>query len=284
MGKALRGLAWEARFAWEKARRPQIHLHSALALPHVGWAAGDFFLHAHGTDVRTRQYQPQFRDTVRAAVARARCVFYSTPDLREHLQNLDTDGIFVPVPVPLPHPRTRPSVPARPTIFFTSRWDEVKGADVQIALADSLHREFGDSIELTGLNWGAYASDAGRAGVRLLEKVPHDQYQDMIAGADICIGQMSGVMGASELDALALNRRLVMPLNPDWYDGSDPSLTNVPVLSRDRTPSDIEHVTADIADALDHPVPSDTRPWVERHHSAEAALARVLAGYRTVSD
>ena len=36
VGRAWRGAWWEARFWGAKLARPRIHLHSAMALPHVG--------------------------------------------------------------------------------------------------------------------------------------------------------------------------------------------------------------------------------------------------------
>ncbi|MGO1851417.1 hypothetical protein, partial [Microbacterium sp.] len=144
--KAARGLRWEAELAAERGRSRQVHVHSALARRHAGWAFGRrFALHLHGTDIRTRQYEDQHRKLVRDTVRDAHVVFYSTPDLREHVLPLREDARLVPVPVPLPEsaPGVLPAsvrdvAAGREYIFFPSRWEEVKGGARQIEMARTL--------------------------------------------------------------------------------------------------------------------------------------------------
>lgn len=284
--RAARGVRWELRYAFGRLRHRRVHLHSALALPHVSWALGDYALHLHGTDIRTRQYEPEHEHTIRKAVTEARAVFYSTPDLREHVSHLRADARLVPVPVA---PYVSSPVPSRlgltsPYVFFPSRWEEVKGGQRQIQVASLLRNALPSSIQLVGLAWGPLQDDARRAGVHLIPTLPHIEYRAVIGNARLAIGQLSGVMGASELDSLAAGVPTVVPLNPEWYDASDDSLINVPVLGGidldvERNPSQI----VDLAiDALDRgaAAASLSAAWVERFHSPHAALDRVLAGYR----
>lgn len=281
--RAARGLAWEVRFAATRARYPLIHLHSALALPHVKWALRTYALHLHGTDIRTQQYKPAYRARILAAIDGAAVVYYSTPDLRAHVVPHRADAILVPVPVaasttPLGTPA--PGLAGRDYVFFASRWEDVKGGQNQIDFARELRRELGDSTAIVGIDWGPNSGQARAAGVELIPKQAYPDYLATIAGARLAIGQQSGIMSASELDSLDLNVPLVMALNPDWYDGSAPSLLSPPVLGGTAVdPADVATLARLTRDALENPTPADTHAWVQRHHSPSAALDIVLEGY-----
>lgn len=292
--KAARGLRWESRLARSRVQARRVHVHSVLARRHAGWAFGRrFALHLHGTDIRTNQYLEQHQRLIRDTVKRAQVVFYSTPDLREHVSPLRDDARLVPVPVPIPLPETpappRPAqiatlVGSREYVFFPSRWEEVKGGQRQIAVARELARAMsGPSAPmLVGLDWGPLAQEAAAAGVHLVPKMPHAQFRAAVARARLCIGQFAGILSASELDALAANVPLVAPLNPDWYDGSHPSLVVPPVLGGVDLgmSSSAKDVLDIVTEELGSSAPRATDSWVREHHSPQAALTEVLAGYR----
>lgn len=279
--KALRGAKWEANFARHRIRYPLIHLHSALALSHVSWALRTYALHLHGTDIRTQQYKQEFRDRVLKAINGAAVVFYSTPDIREHTLLHRADPILAPVPVaasstPIGHaPRILSGVDY---VFFTSRWEEVKGGQRQIDFAHALRSHLSNSIQLVGLDWGPNAEQAADAGVKLISKQTYPDFLATIAGARLAVGQHSGVLGASELDALDLNVPLASPLRPQWYDGSSPSLVDPPVIGANLPIDDIDGLATAVAAALDADAPQ-THDWVQEHHSPRITLDVVLSGY-----
>lgn len=291
LGRAWRGAWWEARLRGAKLARPRVHLHSAMALPHVGWALGDYVLHLHGTDIRTRRYEPVYTNRIHDAVTHARQVFYSTPDLREHLTDWRGEARLIPVPVDLDCPVVDNPYrgEARCTgsyVFFVSRWEAVKGGDTQIEAAKCLRARLDQSVALVGLQWGdLQLMDAARqAGVCLIPKLPGAQYRQVIRDAAACVGQTAGILSASELEALAEDVPLIAPLNPSWYDASHPSLVDVPVLGGTTLdPMDSETIAELTLAALQTPVSQrqPTRDWVQRFHSPAAALTGVLEGYRT---
>ena len=290
LGRAWRGAWWEARLWGAKLSRPRIHLHSAMALPHVGWALGDYVLHLHGTDIRSRRYEPAYTNRIHDAVAHARQVFYSTPDLREHLTDWRPEARLIPVPVDLDCPTAiNPyRCKARSTgsyVFFVSRWEAVKGGNTQVEAAKCLRARLPQSVALVGLQWGdSQLMDAAReAGVCLIPKLPGAQYRQVIRDAAACVGQTAGILSASELEALAEDVPLIAPLNPSWYDASHPSLVDVPVWGGTALdPMDSETIAKLTLAALQTPVSQRplTRAWVQRFHSPTAALAGVLEGYR----
>lgn len=293
--RAVRGLRWEVDLLADRLRTRRLHVHSALARPHAGWAFGRrFALHLHGTDIRSRQYEERHRRVVHETVHDAHVVFYATPDLREHVAPLRQDARLVPVPVPLPELGPAPTPTAvrevaghRDYIFFPSRWEAVKGGAAQIAMARALAAACSgpSAPALVGLDWGPLAAEADAAGVHLMPKMPHAEFLATVAGARLCIGQLSGVLGASELDALAADVPLIVPLNPEWYDGSHPSLRVPPVLGG--VDLGISGTSDDLVDLvreeLTAPAERRTRLWVQDHHSPHAALAEVLSGYRDSS-
>ena len=51
----------------------------------------------HGTDIRVRRYEARYSGLVADAVRRARDVYYTTPDLAEHVMDLRPDAVLQPV-------------------------------------------------------------------------------------------------------------------------------------------------------------------------------------------
>lgn len=287
--RAFRGLSWEARLLGSKIRRPRVHLHQAMALPHAGWALGDYILHLHGTEIRSRRYEKAYERRIYDAVAGARLVFYSTPDLAEHILDWRPEARLVPVPVSLDTPKT--ANPLRDIgivgdyVFFTSRFEAVKGGETQIEAARALRAHLPANVSLVGLNWGdaELLQQATSTGVRLIERLPATVYRQVIRDARVCVGQTAGILSASELESLVENVPLVVPLNPDWYSASHPSLRGVPVMGgTELNPKDSEAIASLVLEALEATRPN-TREWVRTFHSPEAALTEVLEGYR-VSD
>lgn len=283
--RAVRGLAWEARLLGAKTMRPRVHLHSAMALPHAGWALGDYALHLHGTDIRSRRYEQQFSQRIFQAVSRAHTVFYSTPDLAEHILDWRPEARLVPVPVRLESPlvpNPLSSLNVTKYVFFVSRFEAVKGGETQIAAAKALRSVLPDSITLVGLDWGDpdLRRQACEAGVRLIPRQSPQVYRQIIRDAAACIGQTAGILSASELESLVENVPLVVPLNPDWYAADHPSLRKPPVLGgTSLAAGDSDRIAQLVEEAIETPRPI-TRPWVQQYHSPEAAFAEVIRGYR----
>ncbi|MDD7385351.1 MAG: hypothetical protein SPI12_00515 [Actinomycetaceae bacterium] len=283
IARAARGAIWEAQFAAHKITRPKIHLHSAMATPHVGWALGDYALHLHGTDIRTRLYEESYHQRIVDAVTHARVVFYSTPDLAQHALPIRKDAILAPVPVTMKRTRAKnPLGSGRTYVFFTSRWEDVKGGYTQLEAARALRSLLPAHVELIGLDWGPLAAEAWQVGIQLVPKQPYPSFRALVRDAQLCIGQTAGIMSASELDALAEGTPIVAPLNPQWYAADHPSLHNVPVLGGTNLDGrDAEGIAHLAAEHLGEPLPAAASSWLKANHSPEACLDIVLGGYRS---
>lgn len=276
--RAVRGAAWLARLGVGARTHDLVHVHSATTVGHSRVAAPRYVLHCHGSDVRTAQYAAGSGPSVRRALAEAEAVLFSTPDLVEHVLPHRPDAVYLPVPVatddlPAWHPD-----PARPRIAFASRWEEVKGLEVQLDVARRLATALGDRAEVVGLDWGPGADAARAAGVRLTPRMPHAAYLAWLAGSTAVVGQAAGILSASELEALGSGVPLLLPTPVRGYDGlagSPPPVTGSDVASV------VDAAVALVADPGGHDA-VHARAWVEHEHGAGRALDRVLEVHRTV--
>lgn len=335
--RAARGLAWEVRLAGAAARVDLLHVHVASVVRHTGWVPRPYVLHLHGTDARAHQYDPALAATYGRALASAAHVLYSTPDLAPHVRHPGAE--FFPGPIdtatlppwtpgaewaapgaPRPPAREsaaldpgtpdrapqRPALPGGdvPRILFTSRWSEVKGLAVQLAVARQLRTELGGTVELVGIDWGEGAGAAREAGVRLIPRLKHTDFQRLLATAHVAVGQPTGMLAVSELEALGIGVPVVAPLNPAWYG---PGVPCPPVAggrglgAKHRLPpQDLaravalpaaqgEALAAALATAamaeLAHPDPQHgqhRRQWVTEHHGAAQAVTRLNSLYSTL--
>lgn len=268
------GAAWLARLTVSAARHDIVHIHSASTYQHSQYATRRFVLHAHGTDVRTAQYEEAFGPVVRAALTDAEAVLYSTPDLAEHVLPQRPDATYLPVPITTRRlPPWRPD-PERPRIAFASRWEDVKGLQTQLEVAAGLVAAVGDRAEVVGLDWGPAAPAAAALGVRLVPKLPHAGYLEWLAGSTAVVGQSAGILSASELEALGSGAPLLQPVPLPLYANDAP-----PVVG-DSVASVLDAATDLVSGATHDPQPG--RQWVHRVHGVEHGVGTLLDVYGTV--
>src|SRR5690606_18267436 len=187
-------------------RADVVHVHSAnnvRLLRERGMPRRPYLLHLHGTDIRERWPDPAHRAEIQAAVDGAFAVYYTTPDLAENALRARPDAVHMPafveagtLPAWAPGPRRR--------VVYVSRWSAVKGAPEVLALARRLAELLPSDVEQVGLDWGPDAEEARRAGVRLVPRLAHAEYLELLASAHVCVGQATSVLGVSELEAMAV--------------------------------------------------------------------------------
>jgi hypothetical protein len=275
------GAAWLSRLAARAGRADLLHVHFATVYRHTRLVPRRFVLHCHGSDVRTLQYDPRYTATIHRALARAERVFYSTPDLAEHTLPHRPDAVYLPVPIdtgalPAWAPTSGP-----PQVLFASRWDDSKGLPAQLAIAKGLVAAAqGSGAQIVGLDWGPAAAAARDAGVRLLPRRAHAGYLRLLASAQVVVGQSSGILAASELEALGIGVPLLMTADHALYRDATP-----PVLDSARTSPDdvvqaaVQAVTDPAATAQSQRGPA----WVREHHGSGHAVDRALGVYRSLS-
>lgn len=271
--RALRGAMWLSRLRIAAHSHDIVHIHSATTAAHSRLVAPRYVLHCHGSDVRTAQYAQRSGASVRRALDEAEAVFFSTPDLVEHVLPRRPDAVYLPVPVAVVDlPNWRPD-PEHPRVAFASRWEDVKGLNVQLNAARRIIAAVGEHIEVAGLDWGPGADAAAANGVHMVRRMSHPLYLEWLATSTVVIGQAAGILSASELEAMGVGVPLLVPAPLVGYDGlasSDP-----PVLGHD-IDSVVEMAAHLIKDATGH-APASSREWVAREHGAQTSLDRVLS-------
>lgn len=274
--KAAIGGSWVARLAVQARRHDVVHVHSASTLAHSRLGAPRFVLHCHGTDVRTAQYEPRWTETIRSGLRDAEAVFYSTPDLAEHVLPHRADAIYLPVPVDVDAvPRWQP-VDGPPRVVFASRWTPDKDGDVtQLDVARALIAGVGDRADVIGLDWGAQAVEAGAAGVRLVAPTDHEGFLRLLAGATVVVGQTAGILAGSEVEALAMGAPVVVPVPLPLYAADPPPVAG----------GSVAEAVAAVAASVDGTRAHDeagVRRWARDVHNVSIAVDTVAEVHRAV--
>jgi glycosyltransferase involved in cell wall biosynthesis len=273
--KAAIGASWVARLAVAARRHDLVHVHSATTVAHSRLGAPRYVLHCHGTDVRTTQYQPGRAAAIRGALTEAEAVFFSTPDLAEHVIPHRPDAVYLPVPIDAAEIPPWAPADGRPKVVFASRWGPEKGGQAQLDLAADLLAAVGGTAEVVGLDWGSQARDAAERGVTLVPKSDYAGYLRFLSTATVVIGQSAGILASSELEAMAAGAPLVVPVALPLYAATPP-----PVLGGDR-----EAAVAGVRRVLDDPAAHDPevgRRWVEAGHGVAGAYEVVAKVYEGV--
>lgn len=301
--KAARGARWEALLAAAAWSADYVHLHAGMVHRHAGWLPRPLVLHLHGTDIRSQQYEPRTARVMSRALAAAEAVLYSTPDLAEHTLPRRPDALLLPVPIAAAAlPRHQPA--PEPTVVFASRWERVKGLDVQLALARELRARYGQRARLAGLEWGDGAELARAAGVDLVPVLPRAQFHLLLASAHVVIGQPTGMLAASELEAMGIGVPVVAALEPRWYAAEGRPLPTPPVrgglsIGREaQLPSQtglgalrsdhavlIDRLALEVDRALEEQGATDRRAmdFIAREHNPASLVASLQEIYRTIA-
>ncbi|WP_103063840.1 hypothetical protein [Actinomyces qiguomingii] len=276
--RALRGAAWEAGLARRALFADLLDVHGATVTAHTRWLRRPYVLHLHGTDIRVRRYEPAYTALVERAVREARDVYYTTPDLAKHVLDLAPEATLQPVIVDVREiPVATGRGGQRPRILFPSRWDAAKGGANQLELLAALRDEYGYEIELEGLDWGENAAVVARDfGVVLRPRMSHRDYGRWLGSGTLAVGQMTGYMGISELEAIATGTTTVMALDSRSYDGTHPTTRDVPVLGGLADDEQLVEVALNgVRQGLGGKRVSDGRAWVAANHSPALAVERL---------
>lgn len=195
-----------------------LHVHNGLQAENACRVKVPHVVHLHGTDIRSRQYEPQYARTIRVGVLAADAVVYATPELGHHVAPLRDNALYLPIPITTSEMPRRAQTEKRFGAFFVSRWEDVKGGEQQLSLAQRV-LEKDPSVRLRGLDWGNGAAKARRIGVKLLPRMSHERFLATLASSRVAIGQAMSILSTSELEALALGLPLISPFQTEYYPG-----------------------------------------------------------------
>ncbi|UNX55734.1 hypothetical protein MF406_05715 [Georgenia sp. TF02-10] len=262
----VRWVPYVLRRAAALARAEVAHVHYATSVPLItapGMPRRPYLLHLHGTDIREQWAAPATRDLVQRAVDGAEHVYFTNLDTAGNARAARADAEFMPAFVDAAElPAWRPGA-GGPRVVFASRWGMEKGAPVVLDVARALRAAL-PAARLVGLDWGPSAPEARATGVELVPRLDHAGYLDLLAGADLVVGQATGLLGVSELEAMGIGAPLVSPGTTYPY----PDGTHPPVLGG--TPAEIaEQARVVLADPVRAAEELGGRAWVRAGFVAE---------------
>lgn len=243
------------------------------------WARGRFArpyaLTLHGTDIRENYWQEQHHAAIKADVDGAGHVWYTTPDLREKAEQARADAQYLPVPVDLAElPQWTPAT--KPRVFFPSRWDSSKGGDAWVqTAADVVGAVAGLDVDLVGINWGDRAAEVAALGLTLLPKMPKQEFLREMSHAHVAVGQVSGILAASELEAMGMGLPTIFA---DQHHGYPADIATVSVARADVGVA----VRESLVDPLALSAQLDSTNYIFNNHGAGVLLPVLEAGYKAV--
>lgn len=254
-----------------------VHIHY-LSQGIVGvLARRPFFAQAHGSDLHVNTRNVAYRRLTTAVVKAARAVFYVTPNLRQYLEGYHTPLVYLPNPVAVSATAGAAPAPSqiRRAVIFT-RLHQVKGVDLIFPAVEALAE---DGVEITALEYGPLAREyMARYGrwVRFDRPVPHSQVGDYLASFDLMIGQMrQGIIGLSEIEALAAGRPVIAALDGRFYPDDPP-----PVIAA-AGPDEIVAAVRRLRHERDElaRLAAAGREWAERNHGYQQHLQKLESAY-----
>lgn len=272
----LRYAPYVARRIRAVAASDVVHVHygtTARLLRQRGVPRRPYVLSLHGTDIRTQWHDPRYHEELRRAVDEAAAVLYTNLDTAEATLRARPDARHLPQAVSargLPRWAPRGAVTGVPRIVFAPRWSADKGVSAQLDLARTLRRAL-PGADLVGLDWGEGAGAAARAGVALVPTMPHPQYLELLATADVVVGQADVILSVSDFEAMLIGAPLAaLGDRIPSADGTQP-----PVL-RGSLADVVDQVRSAVTDPRGTAARLGSQDWVREHHDP-ARLVPMLA-------
>ncbi len=260
-------------------------------LVHILWASYGivglmshipFVIECHGSDVRFRATHPFFRSVLKPIFQRAQAVHCITPDLLAPVQLIRSDARFFPGPVDTNRFVAIENRIAQPwTILLFTRLDPIKGPDIAIeGIARFAARHPAVRVQL--LDWGVLKEEyKKRYGQRFefLSIVPPDKVQQLIASADVVVGQCKlGILSFCELQAMSCEKPVICPF---YYDSMYPA---PPPIVRANNAAQIED---QLEHLYQHPQIArergrQARNWVIEHHGLGKVVPELMDLYQKI--
>lgn len=264
-----------------------IHVHFATHAWMAQLAGVRYFLHIHGSDVRSYLYRPVLKQMIVSAIKNAIKVFYVTPELKIHLQSIRPDAIFLPNPINTDvfKPNGK-GFSSSGQILCISKLDRYKGVENFLKTIELVWEtrpdvtvgmfNFGNMVELANPFLTKYKNDSR---LRLISRLPYDQMPALNGAYEIVLGHQDpeyGSLSCSELESMACEKPVVVQfLYPDAYPEPPP-------VSVSKTP---EEACNKIIQLLDNPGQAASlgmaaREWVRKYHEQGLITKRLVDYYR----
>ncbi|MBN9492682.1 glycosyltransferase family 4 protein [bacterium] len=229
-----------------------------------------FILHCHGTDLRSST--PFTRPLIAQALAKARHVFYSTPDLAAFVKPQRPDAEFLPNPINTDRFAPRPLTHEAADVFVACALTANKGVETILAACQQLARTRPD-IRITAIAGGeATAAFDAIPNVTLISPHLRSKRPGILGRHRVAVGQIyEGAVGMAELEALACARPVVTHFTYDHvYDVPPPFV-------QANSPGQVAAAVGRLLDdpALAQTIGASSRDWLVAHHDRRLIAERV---------
>jgi len=249
----------------------------------IVWPSGhEYFLHCHGSDILSNLYDWRYKHITTLSIKRAKAVFYSTPDLKSHIDTVRDNSIFIPNPIDTEF--FRPPVSHRDnhqlSILVASRLAKKKGIDIAlegIKRARSA-RNFNIIFRSVGIDKIHYLKRIRNEipDSTLIPELSKEQLLNLLQRSDIVIGQMSsGALGMTELEAMSCAKPVIA--NFRYHD----SYETAPPIIQAETPDDVSAGIIDMIDDIQSRITigNMARQWILNNHSLNLIGHRIRKYY-----
>jgi len=226
-----------------------------------------YFLHCHGTDVRRNLNQFYQRPFIIQSLQRARMVFFSTPDLAEHVLPIRPDAVWLPNPIITklfrPGSTSENDRRRRPRVLFISALSRIKGVERAFQVIDLVQKQVPE-VEITVIGFGEQLRRYEQwPGITVLPRVPYEDMPTLIWDCDVVVGQLwLGILSMSEAEAMACGKPVVMEYRyPEAYAEPPPLLIGEP-------PEELAGQVIHLLDDTDarEDLGRRSREWVIKYH------------------
>lgn len=260
-----------------------IHIHFA----YLGWAGilgrYPYVLHCHGTDVRRNLNQFYQRPFIVRSLQQARLVFFSTPDLAEHILPVRPDAVWLPNPTNTDRfcPTTAqaslsaPNTTRRPRVLFISALSRIKGVERAFQVIELLQQQMPET-EIAVMGFGdQLARYKNWPGIQVLDRVSYADMPALIQRYDVVVGQLRlGILSMSEQEAMACGKPVVGAFRyPEVYAEPPPIVTG-------ETPEELAGQVIRLSndDTARRTAGHRSREWVIKYHD-HRLVATLLEPY-----
>lgn len=274
-----------------KKENPDIvHIHYLPTSLYALFARADYILHVHGSDVRGMSGNIKSHKIKNIllkkfkiyALKKAQLIFYSTPDLKNDIEKIRKDSIFIPNPVKNSEIVKKDYLLKKDKVnilFFASLLSE-KGADIAFVVLKILAGIYKERINIVCINFGKDKEKYNKYEfVNYINKIDHTEINRFIIQFDIIIGQLkAGAIGVSELEVMMHKIPLISNFKfNDFYP------EKCPLISCDNAEDIVKAVQRLIENQeLREELSEQQFQWVKKYHSDENIALKLVDIYKTI--
>lgn len=267
-----------------------LHVHYLTEAVYMWLLGKKYILHVHGGDVRglkNRSKLKGIRNFIiykisKMLIKNSQLVMYSTPDLKEDVEFIRKDAIFIPNPVKLkPYLGTIKKLdPKKINILFFASLSNIKGADIAFPAFVRLNEIYKEKVNIVCIDFGFDRNLYNKFPfITYIDKLKYDDVNNFISSFDIVIGQLKvGAIGVSELEVMMQEIPLISYFKyNEFYDEECPFISC-------NTSDDVVKSVSYLINNEEYlrELVKKQYNWVSKYHSDKNVAKRILFYYENL--